>query len=445
VLRRFNATGLWVAAALAAGPALADDAPSTWAALWADRLSVHFQSTVATQWHPDFASPYAGANSMQSYAEQQTAFISSLYTDLRVGPETDVVFDPELSGGKGLSKSLGVAAFPSGVVYRVGNPAPTFYLARLFLRHVFDLGGGHEDVKEGPNQVRATRGRDRLTVMVGRFAVTDLFDRNAFSSDPFTQFFDWALFASGAWDYPADTRGYTWGAMADLTLGPWSFRAGMALEPQYANLETLEWDITKARGLMAEGERRYEWRGYPGTVRVLAFVNQARMGSYRAVLVDPSAFNNNVAATRADGRTKYGGAISIDQRFDKSWGAFVRASFNDGANESWAFTEVDRCLALGVVHDGSAWKRPGDEVGGAVVVSGLSGLHRQYLAGGGYGFIIGDGQLNYGFETEGDFYYRAQVSEWLQVSAIYQPVINPAYNQDRGPIHIFTVRVHAAF
>jgi len=126
-------------------------------------------------------------------------------------------------------------------------------------------------------------------------------------------------------------------------------------------------------------------------------------------------------------------------------GAFLRLSWNDGHNESWAFTEIDRSLGVGVTQNGRPWRRPQDIAGAAVVVSGLSDLHERYLAGGGYGFIIGDGALNYGVEVVGDLYYKVQIDDLISFSAIYQPVINPAYNQDRGPVHIFSGRLHVAF
>ncbi|HSS37547.1 MAG TPA: carbohydrate porin, partial [Polyangia bacterium] len=291
----------------------------------------------------------------------------------------------------------------------------------------------------------SVRDRDVLAVTVGRFSVVDIVDGNRYANDATTEFFNWALFASGAYDYPADTRGYTYGVLADLAKGAWSLRGGIALEPYYANLAKMDWRVTKSHGLMAEYERRYAVRGRPGASSILLFWNTARMGSYQQVLADPAAYGNDVAATRADGRNKYGFAISVEQQITGSMGAILRASWNDGHNESWAFTEIDRSLALGATQNGHAWRRPNDIVGLAVVASGLSPWHERYLAGGGYGFIIGDGALNYGLEVIADLYYKLQVNEFLSVSAIYQPIFNPGYNQDRGPIQVFSARLHVAF
>jgi high affinity Mn2+ porin len=421
--------------ALAAAPASAEGE---------ERVNLHFQATIAVQAHPGFAAPYSGKNSMRTDAESATSIVTDLFAGLRLWRGGEFYFQPELTGGTGLSLTVGVAAFPSGEGYRVGNPAPAVLPARLFLRQTFGLGGGSISVEGGPNQLAGMRDRNALTLTVGKLSTPDFVDNVPLSNDPHTHFMSWGLWASGAYDYPADTRGYTWGAAADLSLDWWSVRGGIFLEPQYANLMPMEFRIDKARGLAAEFEGRFEIAGRKGAARALAFLNEARMGSYRQALEDPR-FGLDVTATRAFGRTKMGFAASINMEMGNGWGAFARASYNDGQNETWAFTEIDRSLALGAVQSGERWRRPDDEAGAALVVSGLSNLHRRYLEAGGYGFIIGDGALRYGPEILGEVYYRAALSKEIAASAHYQPVINPGMNRDRGPIHIFTARFHCAF
>jgi high affinity Mn2+ porin len=277
--------------------------------------------------------------------------------------------------------------------------------------------------------------------------VTDVFDNNKYSHDPQTQFSNWALFAAGAFDYAADTRGYTYGVFSDLSVSWWSIRTGVALEPRYANLQEMDWRIDRAHGVMVEAEARYHPFGRRGSARVLFFDNQSRAGSYQEALDIAAATHTvpNVAATRAYDRRKYGFELNLDQDITSSLGAFSRLSWNDGATESWAFTEIDRSFSFGLVQSGDPWHRPNDQLGAAVVVNGLSDLHRQYLAAGGYGFIIGDGALDYAPEVVTDIYYRAVLLDHLGVSLFYQPIVNPAYNKDRGPIHVFSVRIQAAF
>lgn len=420
-------------------PAPEDGAPGT-----EERSALHYQATVATQAHPSFPARYSGTNSLRPEPESATSVVMDLFAGIRLWKGGEAWFQPELAGGRGLSSTLGVAAFPSGEVYRVGDPTPTLVPARLFLRQVVGLGGGAVAVDAGPTQLGGTRDRDALTLTIGKLATSDVVDVNPLSSDPHTRFSSWGLWASAAYDYPADVRGYTWGAAADLALGRWSVRGGLFLEPKVANGADLEWRIDRARGLALEGELRFAPGGRPGAVRVLAFLNQAHMGSYRRALEDPAA-GLDVAATRATGRTKYGFAASANQEVGDALGVFARVSWDDGATESWAFTEVDRSFAAGAVQGGSRWGRPADEAGAAVVVSGLSTAHRAYLAAGGYGFLLGDGALRYAPEILGEVYYRLALGREVSAVVTYQPVVNPAYDRDRGPVHVFTGRVHVAF
>ena len=411
-----------------------------------ERYSFHFQSTAATQYHPSFTAAYSGQNSLSPASESATAFVSTIYADVRLWRGAELLFNPEMSGGKGLSRTLGVAAFPSGIVYRVGDPAPAIYVARLAISQTFDLGGGRVTNEAGPNELAGTRDRDVLAISVGRLSVADVFDGNRYAHDPTERFFNWAMFASGAWDYPADTRGYTWGVLADLAIDWWSARAGIAVEPKTANGQDFDWNLGKAQGLMAEYEARYSVRQLWGAASLLVFLNRARMGSYQQVLDNPAAYDNDITLTRAYGRIKYGFALSLEQQITRrGLGAFVRLSANDGATETWAFTEIDRSLAAGLVQDGELWHRDRDQVGLAAVVNGLSSPHRRYLEGGGYGFIIGDGALSYAPEILAEIYYSFRVADYIAASVIYQPIFNPAYNHDRGPVQVFSGRVKVSF
>lgn len=421
----------------------ADDAASPGSAP-DENLSLHYQATVATQRHPSFHAPYSGTNSLRPNAEDATSVVMDLFAGARLWHGAEVYFQPELAGGRGLSSTLGVAAFPSGEVYRVGDPTPTLIVGRAFLRQRVGLGGGTTHVETAPNQLAGARDRDTLTITVGKVATSDFVDRVPIASDPHTGFMSWGLWASAAYDYPADTRGYTWGAAADLSIDWWSIRTGAFLEPKTANGMELEWNVARAHGVVGEVEGRWTIAGLPGAARALAFLNTAHMGSYDAALA-LSPTSPDVTATRATGRTKAGFAASANQELGGGLGAFLRVSWSDGRNETWAFTEIDRSIAGGLVQAGSRWGRPDDEAGVAVVASGLSEPHRRYLAAGGYGFIIGDGALRYAPEILGELYYRAALNREVSVGVNYQPIFNPAYNDDRGAVHVFTGRVHVAF
>ncbi len=416
------------------------EAPSDDSARQDQRFAIHYQATVASQWHPTFPASYSGPHSMQPGEETATSVVMDVFAGVRPWKGAELQLQPELAGGSGLSSTLGVAAFPSGEVYRVGNPRPSVVVGRAFLRQVIGLGGGRVPVEPGPSQLGGERDRDALTLPFGKVATTDFVDGNPVSNDPHTGFMSWGLWASAAYDYPADTRGYTWGLAAELTRAGWSVRGGLFLEPKVANGMDLEYDVSRARGLVAEVERRYALGGRPGAARVLSFLNTADMGSYEKALESPGP--PDVQATRTRGRTKAGFAASANQDLGGGLSAFLRVSWNDGRNESWAFTEIDRSLAAGAVQSGSRWGRDADQAGIAVVVSGLSELHRRYLAAGGLGFILGDGALSYAPEVLAELYYRLALTEHVSLGANYQPVFNPGFNRDRGPVQVLTGRFH---
>jgi high affinity Mn2+ porin len=348
-------------------------------------------------------------------SESATSVVMDLSAAVRPWKGSEITVSGELAGGKGLSSTHGVAAFPSGEVYRVGSPEPTLILGRTTLRQAVG----------------------EWTFTVGKLSTTDLFDNVPLANDPHTRFMSWGLWASAAYDYPADVRGYTIGVAAEWSRAWFSARAGMFLEPKVANGEDLEPDITRSRGIVAEVEARFEG----GAARLLGFLNTAPMGSYQQA-IDRHV---DVSQTRTDGRTKAGFAASTNRDFGGGLGAFARVSWNDGRNESWAFTEIDQSFAAGAVQSGSRWNREGDEAGAGLVVSGISPRHRTYLGQGGLGFLIGDGALRYGAEVLGEIYYRLALTPQISVGANYQPIFNPAYNRDRGPAHVFTGRAHVAF
>jgi len=405
---------------------------------------LHYQFTAIAQGHPSFKAPYDGPNSLQSRNERATSVTSTLFLGVRLRKGSELYVNPELAGGKAVSGALGMAGFANGEGSRVGDPTPEVSLARMFLRQTFGLGGGSEQVEEGPNRLAGTQDASRVVLTLGKFAITDIFDANRYSDDPRSQFLNWALMESGAWDYPADTRGYCWGAAGEYFARPWAFRAGAVTEPKEANMKSMDTRLGRTHGLVAEGEYAFRVADRKGAARLLLFFNEARMGSYRRAL-DVQGAVPDVRLTRDSNRTKYGFALSADQELSEDWGAFLRAGWNDGRNESWAFTEIDRSLAFGAVRSAKSWGRPKDELAFAGALNGLSADHREYLAAGGTGFIIGDGALLYGPEIVLEAYYKLQLTELAALTPDYQFAVNPAYNRDRGPVNLWALRFHVEF
>ncbi|HEX5315284.1 MAG TPA: carbohydrate porin [Candidatus Kapabacteria bacterium] len=401
----------------------------------------HFQLTTITQAHGAFRATYSGLNSLNPQPEGATSVTSTLFAGIHLWYGASVYFNPELAGGQGLSGVTGIAGFTNGETPRVGSPSPVITIARGYFQQTFALSNrGNEHLADGLNQLAMDMPRNRLTITIGKFALSDFFDNNSYSHDPRTQFQNWALMENGSWDYPANTRGYTYAATIEAKIGDWSARASTAAEPTEANGPTLEYR-NGAHGETIELEHRHNLIGDSGVVRLLLFNNTADMGNYDLAVSNPS-FDTDVTKTRQYGRDKYGIGLNAEQALSPNIGAFLRAGWSDGRNETWAFTEIDRTASLGFSFNGALWKREKDVAGIAGVINGLSGDHRRYLAGGGYGFIIGDGALHYAPESIVEVYYLIALTDVFALTADYQFVANPAYNADRGPVNIIGVRAH---
>jgi high affinity Mn2+ porin len=414
-------------------------AAPAWAQTIDERWNLYLQATSIGQYHPHFEAPYSGTNSLVSHSEAEVSLTATAFLGLRLSPNTQLYFDPEVAGGRGFSGVTGIANAPNGELPRVASATPKPYLARLYVTHDFGFGAERETVDSEANMLGGTRPMTRYTVAAGRFTVTDFFDGNRYSHDPRTQFMSWGTMYNGAWDYPADTRGYTWGWMHEFHTRRWSARYASVAMPRVANGQRFDRRILVNRGDVVEGEVRGETKGHPGTVRVLSYINHARAGTYRDALLMAQP---DVTATRRDGTRKFGFGLSADQEITKTFGVFGRLGWNDGKTESFAFTAIDRLATIGVSVVGERWKRPHDTAATAVTLGGLSAVHAEYLARGGLDFLIGDGALTYGKEIVSETYYSAQVTEGGFVTLALQHVTNPAYNRDRGPVWIGSLRLH---
>lgn len=408
-------------------------------------MDIHFQLTTVTQAHPSFHASYTGANSLNPGSEHETTVTSTLYLGARLWRGAELYVNPEMTGGSGLSRAFGIAGFTNGEAFRVGSPEPHIFVARALLRQTLAAGSEMEAVEEEANQLRGRRPVRRWTLTVGKFGVADILDDNAYSHEPRTQFLNWADWTSGAWDYPADTRGYTWGAAIEYADRDWAARFAAAAEPKEANGLEIDKNLRHAYSLMVELEKRYEIDGREGKARLILFDNRADMGSYRQAIEEAGAGPPDIIATRRKGRSKYGFAWNMEQSLGERAGLFLRGSWNDGRNEAWAYAEIERSITAGALRRQPFRSRPADEAGIAFIVNGLSRAHQDYLAAGGLGFMIGDGRLTYGLERIAELYYKASLRDILWLTADYQFVEDPAYNRDRGPVHVFGLRLHTEF
>ncbi len=400
--------------------------------------SLHGQATFVWQYHPAFRSPYRGVNSLDPGSRGDETFDATVFAGVRLWSGGELYVNPEIDQGFGLSDTVGVAGFPSGEAYKVGKSEPYFRLQRLFFRQTFDLGGAAETVDSDANQLGGMRTADNLVLTIGKLSVTDIFDANAYAHDPKQDFFNWAIIDSGAFDYAADSWGYSYGAAAEWTQDWWTLRAGLFDLSRVPNGAALDTGFSQFE-IVGELESRYTLWNRPGALKLLGFVNRGRMGSYHDAIA--LAVPDTALVRRY--RSRPGVAVNLAQQIGDGLGVFLRLSANDGSQEAYEFTEIDRSLAAGLSLSGAAWRRTDDTVGLAAVRNDISNAARAYFRAGGIGILIGDGALpHYRREDILETYYRAGLAGGLSLSVDYQWIANPAYNGDRGPVSVFGLRLH---
>lgn len=421
-----------------AQPSAEEAAPESW--------SVHGQATNVTQYHPRFRSPFRGPNSLDPGNRGDETIDATLFLGIRIWDGLEFYTDPEVDQGFGLSNTTGVAGFPSGEAYKVGAHNPYVRLPRAFFRYTLGVGGTAEAIEPGANQLGGARQKDNITVTIGKFAATDIFDTNAYAHDARSDFLNWALIDSGAYDYAADAWGYTYGGAVEWTQSWWTLRAGLFDLSRIPNSKALERGFGQYE-VVTEAEERHEFLDQPGKIKLLLFANRGRMANYNDAvrLAQQTGATPDVAAARRYA-TRPGLALNLEQQVMSDLGAFMRASLNDGHKETFEFTEINRSIAAGVSVKGERWHRPDDSFGVAGIVNDISKDARNYFAAGGLGILIGDGQLpRAGLEKILELYYSAAVIPGIHLTVDYQHVENPAYDALRGPVDIVGFRVHAEF
>jgi high affinity Mn2+ porin len=402
------------------------------------------QLNLIEQGHGGFVSPYEGPNSLRAAPEHALSRVWTIFAGYRVATWLDVIVDVESAGGAGVSSALGLAGFSNLDVVRNPTLGSAPYLARGMVHITIPLSADREHAEPGPLSLSPERPSRRLDLRLGKMSLADQFDLNAAASDSHLQFMNWTVDNTGAYDYAADTRGYTVAAVVEYDEPRWSLRWAEALMPTVANGIHLDGDLGRARSDNVELELR------PGehlTLRVLGYVNHANMGDYHDAIsafqagIDPRP---DIEAHRQQGRVKQGTAGNVEYR-PGDVRVFARSGWNEGRHESFAYTEVNDTIVVGGDVTGRSWSRRADRAGLAFVSNGLSSLHRQYLGLSGLGFLLGDGALRYGRERIVEGYYTARAWRGVFASADVQYVAHPGYNRDRGPVVLASVRLHVDF
>jgi hypothetical protein len=433
----------------APGSAAAKEAPVSPVAASSDTVFPHFsneriwlsgQTNFIFQTHPGFYAKYTGANSLDPNYEKATSRVLTLYTGVQLNHSTEVLVDIEEAGGAGLSTALGLAGFSNLDVVRNPTLSPTPYFARVMVHKVFALSKERMEAERGPLSTFSDVPVRRLELRAGKYGTADFFDLNSVGSDSHLQFMNWSTAQNGAYDYSADTRGYTWGALAEYQDRNWALRFSESLMPVVAHGMSMEWNLSKAHTENVEYELR---RGFlpkrGGTIRLLGFVNHANMGVYRdavAAYLSGQTAKPDITAHPWKTTAKYGFGVNIEQPLTHNATAYARYGWNDRKTESFAYTEIDSTVSGGVGVSGAQWHRAKDRAGVAFSSNAISRAHQNYLADGGLGFIIGDGALTYGRENILETYYTAHIWRGVFVAPDLQYVRNPAYNLPVGGIEV---------
>ncbi len=435
-----------------------ESAPTMFPHSETSRFYIAGQANIIFQADGPFHSPYEGTNSFIGRGEYKTSLLGTLYlaAQVRRDPktETDALFDLESAGGRGLSEALGLAGFTNLDVVRNPNLGPVPYMARAQLHQTIGFTDKLVDSPRTPFSLATQVPERRLELYVGKMSLPDYFDINSIGSDSHLQFMNWTVDNNGAWDYAADTRGYTYAAVAEYDDKVWSARYAVALMPTVANGIDLVWNLHQASGQNMEFELRRSLLGNllssdrKGVVRVLSYVNHAHMGLYRVANQaylsgeDPTP---EITKHETYGAVKYGFCLNVEQELTDNMRVFGRFGWNEGQHESFAYSEDDQTFEFGGDYSGRAWSRPNDKLGVTFVTNAIKADHQAYLKLGGLGFLLGDGKLNYAREDILESYYNLHAWRGVYYALDLQYINHPGYNKDRGPVLVESVRMHVDF
>ena len=411
-----------------------------------EKWNAKFQATYLAQSKRSFNAPYTGSNSLITTREHAYSSTITAYLGYRPWAGGEFFFNPEMIQSVPLSTLHGLGGLTNAEQQKTSGPNPKFYKARLFFRQSFGLGGEQDVVESGPNQLAGMVDRQRVVVTVGNLGLIDIFDSNAYAHDPRTQFVNWTFLTHGAFDYAADARGYSNGAAVEYYHDAWAVRAARFMVPRQSNGLALDMNIGKHYGDQLELEHGHNLADQPGKVRLLVFRNRAVMGSYADSITFAQANGGtpDVGNVRKES-IKYGLGLSLEQSLRSDVGIFARASRADGKTETYSFTEIENSLSAGIAIKGNSWGRANDTFGLAGAQNGLNKDHQNYLSLGGLGAFIGDGKLNYRPERILEAYYNIKFFKMSSVMVGFQRISNPAYNADRGPVNVGTLRLHTEF
>ena len=406
--------------------------------------NMHFQSTYINETKPSFNANYSGQNSLSPNYEHSWTFSNTLYLGAKVWDGGEIYLNPEAFSGQSLSDLHGLGGFDNGEDQKGTALNEQFYIGRLFLRQTLNLPGGIlSKVDSGENQLAASIDSRRVVLSLGKMSVIDIFDNNSYSHDPRRQFMNWSLMTYGAYDFVADTKGYSKGAVVELYYDDWALRVGRFMAPTRSNGSNLDGAILGHYGDQIELQHNHTINGQTGTIRTFGFINRENIASFQDAINYGIQTNSapDINQVRKD-QNKAGFGISLEQAISNDIGMFARYSWNDGKEEEYSYTEIDHSLSAGVQVVGTSWKRQNDTFGIGFANNGLSSVNKQYLKMAGNTIFLGDGNLNYKDEQVLEAYYCIGFMNHFWATLDAQRIQNPGYNADRGPASFIGFRLH---
>lgn len=429
------------------------------------------QVTYISSWHAPFSAAYTNANgsnnSLSTDWERSYTLSATLFFGVRLWPGGQAYFVPEFIAEVPFSQLRGIGgAIQNFELQKTGSPTGQLYRSRAYLQQTIGFGGENVTKTSDPMQLATTVGSRRLVLTAGNFTVLDFFDKNSVTWDPRQTFLNMAFMTHASWDFAADQRGYTYGAVAELYWNDWAARFARTLPPQEPNAQPVDFRFWEFYSDQLELEHDHKILGQDGAIRLLGYRNSVFSGRFADAIAafEASPAENAAACAGANlynfgsgnvrapdlcwvrkQNVKLGVGINLEQHFTDDIGVFFRAMYSDGQSEVDAFNTADRSVSLGAVGKGSAWRRPFDVTGVGFAMSWISDIHAQYLAMGGVDNFIGDGALRQAPEGVVDVFYSVNLLKAIWLTADYEFLWNPAYNADRGPVNIFGGRIHAEF
>jgi hypothetical protein len=431
--------------------------------------NIYGQFTYISSWKRPFKAPYTNVNgstnSLLPGAERSFTGTFSLFFGLKLWRGGEAYFVPEVIAERPLSGLHGIGgAIQNFELQKTGGETPQLYLARVFLRQTFGLGGDRVVKTSDPLQLGTVVDSRRFVLTFGNFSMLDVFDRNSVTGDPRQTFFNMAFMTHASWDFTSNARGYSWGGIAELYWEQWALRYGRITPPQNPNQLPVDFRIWEHYGDQIELERNHSLFGRPGAVRLLGYRNHVVTGRFdEAIAAFEANPANNAAACGANfnyGSTnasapdfcwvrkpnvKLGIGINLEQYIARDIGVFLRGMYSDGQTEVDAYNSADRSLSFGAVAKGALWRRPFDVAGVGFGMSWISDMHAKYLAMGGVDGFIGDGYLRQAAEGVVEGFYSVNLLQAVWLAADYQFLWNPGFNAGRGPVHILGAKIHAEF